>query len=327
MARREELEAQTVAQLRKLAREAGLSGVGELRKAELIDELLRLEAEEVEDRPPIEPGPAPPVSVSLPRRPMAGALLQFAASVGLLLSLVFALVVPAGAVWAGRAAQGFLSDAAQGARELGTTIGGARGSLDAAALALEDSAGALREVEGGLANADPLLASVGDLLGDELPTTIEATRSALVNAQEGAAAMDRVLRGLRLLGVDYDPDQPLNQSLAETAESLEPLPASLEGVERDLSTSRQDLSAIGDELDTVRQDLVILSEEIGTVADSLAGYSGELRRAGETLDRSAEAAPAAGWIAGVLLALSALTSLAAHYAAFTVGGMLRGSDR
>lgn len=323
MAIREELEAQTVAQLRKLAREAGVSGVAGLRKAELVDELLRLESEPKEARAPIEPRAAPAGAVSLPRRPVAGALLQIVGLIGILLSLAFALVVPVGAVLAGRAAQGYLAGAAKGARELGATVGLARSSLDAAALALEDSAGALRTVEGGLANADPLLGSVGDLLGDELPTTIESTRSALVNAQEGAAAMDRVLRALRLLGVDYDPEQPLDESLAETADSLAPLPASLEAVERDLDTSRRDLSEVTDELGKVREDLLILSGEIGEVGDSLVGYSGELIRAGEALEQAAQAAPRVGWIAGGLLALFALTSLAGQYSAIMVGRILR----
>ncbi len=324
MARRDELEAQTVAQLRKLAREAGLSEVGGMRKADLVDELVRHEAEKSADRAPPEPRAAPTEPVSWPRRPLAGMLLQMTGLVGLLLSLSLALVLPAASVLAGRAVGGYLAGAARGARELGTTIGTARGSLDTAALALDDSAGALRSVEDGLKNADPLLASVADLLGEELPTTIDSTRTALVSAQEGAAAMDRVLRGLRLLGLDYNPDQSLDQSLAQTAGSLEPLPASLKAVERELDTSRRDLSDVDDELETVREDLVILSTELGKLADSLAGYSGDLRQAGEALDRSAEFAPTAGWIAGGLLALLALTSAAAQYAAIVVGGMLRG---
>ncbi len=324
MSRRQELEAQTVAQLRKLAREAGLQGAGSLRKRELVDRLLQAEENAPGELPEAGSDDAHAAQQAQPiRRPFIGGLLQLVSALGLLLSVVAALVLPVVAVRAGRSAQGALDQGAATARELAVTVRTSRAGIDSASLALESAAQALRTTEQGLANSDPLLRSVGDLLGEELPTTIEATRAALLGARQGAAAMDRVLRGLRFLGLDYDPEQPLDESMEETATSLEPLPNSLRAVEGELDTSREDLTSVSQDLRAVSADLDELADQLGNMADSLQGYAADLDQAADSLEWAGQRAPQAGWLAAIVLAVLSAGFAASQYAAFTLGGLLR----
>lgn len=321
MSRSEEFQAQTVAQLRKLAREAGLTGVSKLNKTELVERLLEAEAES-----PAASQAAPSAATTTAGRPLLGLVVQICAGLGLIISLLAALALPLVGVRAGRAAQQLLAGAADSARSLAVTARTSRSSIDAAALGLENASQTLRTVESGLANSDPLLEATAELLGEELPQTVESTHEAILGAQGGAAAIDTVLRGLSriaLLGVEYSPDQPLDESMAQTAASLEPLPGSLRALEGDLQSSRDDLRSVRAELETTARDLQLLSDELAAMADTLQGYAGDLRRSADKLDRAAELAPAAGRWAGALTGLAALGLAASQYAAVTVGGMLR----
>ena len=321
MTRREEYQAQTVAQLRKLAREAGITGVSDLRKAELVDRLVELEAEKEEIKP--EPPSDKSDERILPARPYFGFLLQLVGALGLLLSILAAIALPLAGARAGRFGADALSAGAETARQLALTVRTSRASIEAAASGLTNASQALNTVEQGLTNSDPLLGSVGELLGEELPVTIETTRAALIGAQGGAAAMDRVLRSLAFLGLEYDPEQPLDESMAETADSLEPLPDSLRGVEGDLAASREDLDAVRADLDELADDLQQLGEELGAMAASLEGYAGDLTRAGQGLERASQRAPTVGRWVGGLGAVIALGLAASQYVTIVVGGLLR----
>lgn len=296
--RREQLEARKVDELRRQAREAGVANPGRLRKAELVDLLLAAQqpAAEVE---------AEPVRVGGTSRRLGG-LVSFVGGLGIAFSLILLAVGPWFSVRFGHWAEGQLHSMADGARSLAVTSRSSRLALSAAAVSLHDARDTLLTVESSLENIDPLLVSTRDLLGDELPTTINATEAALRSAQQGAAAMDRVLRGLRLFGLDYNPELPLDQSLAATADGLAPLPASLQGVEQELVTSQQDLADVRTDLTTVASDLEDLAVELDQSAESLTGYAGQLRTGGEQMDDLAGRMPMYGWLLALAAAAASL---------------------
>lgn len=153
-------------------------------------------------------------------------------------------------------------------------------TLDQLVGILDTTTGSLNEVQMGADDMDALLESVSTFLSGEAPDTIESARDALQSTQDGARAMDRVLRGLAtvsfLTGVDYDPEQSLDASLAEVAESLSPLPESLRQVSGDV--------------DGLRSNLDQLSESLVTMQEDLPGLQTELASSSQTLQQNAEAA-------------------------------------
>lgn len=315
MTSREQLEAKTADQLRRRAKEAGLTGVGRLRKADLVDLLLAAEA------------PASPAPVTAPRGGGAGrwfgSLVSLFGGVGLVVSLLLLLLGPLLSIRLGVWAESQLGSMAATARSLAATSRSSRSALSAGAASLHSARDTLLTVEDSLQNVDPLLTSVRGLLGEDLPATIDATETALLSAQQGAAAMDRVMRGLRLFGLDYNPELPLDQSLAATAEGLAPLPASLQAVEASLVTSQQDLTGVRNDLTGVASDLDDLAVEMDRTADSLSGYAGQLESGAEAMDDLSTRARLYGWLLAALALLGSAWLAALNYVMMVNGRILR----
>lgn len=164
--------------------------------------------------------------------------------------------------------------------QIETTLDHTGATLDQLVGTLQTTSGSLEQIQSGSDDLDGLLQSVSGFLSDDAPDTIESARQAILSTQEGARAMDRVLRGLAtvsfLTGVEYDPEQPLDASLAEVAGSLSPLPDSLRAVSGDL--------------DEVRDNLTELQEATVSMQSDIAGLQTELEGSSQSLALNAEAA-------------------------------------
>jgi methyl-accepting chemotaxis protein len=164
--------------------------------------------------------------------------------------------------------------------QIETTLLQTSGTLDQLVETLQTTSDSLEQVQTGSEDLDGLLQSVSGFLHVEAPDTIESARQAILSTQEGARAMDQVLRGLAsvsfLTGVNYDPEQPLDASLAAVADSLSPLPESLREVSVDL--------------DDVRANLEELQETALSMQTDLAGLRAELGGSSQSMDLNAEAA-------------------------------------
>jgi hypothetical protein len=305
--KREQLETKTVAELRRLAANSGASGVSRLKKAELVDLLATPEPSEW------VVGPAAP-KVSL-----LGSVVQGVGVAGFFVSVVALFIVPLAALLFARVSGSALQAASESAANLSESVRAARQGLDQAGQALETVHQSMLAIDESIEDVDPLLLSVSEFLGGELTDTIVSTHSALVSAEEGAAAIDGVLRGLRLLGVRYNPDQPLQESLAETASSLEPLPTAFEEVELALDSSRRDIGFVRDELSVVADETEALAVDIRSIATGMTGYSSQLHELSEGMRTWAERMP---WVAagvGVLAALVCLWLISVNLAVYYVG--------
>ena len=67
------------------------------------------------------------------------------------------------------------------------------------------------------------------IVGESLPSSIEAIRDAMPGLIEASAVIDSTLSGLAFFGVSYDPGVPLDEAFAELDRQLAPLPESLRG--------------------------------------------------------------------------------------------------
>ena len=65
------------------------------------------------------------------------------------------------------------------------------------------------------------------IVGEELPTSIEAIRAAMPGLIEASNVIDSTLSGLALIGVPYNPDVPLDEAFANLDRQLAPLPDGL----------------------------------------------------------------------------------------------------
>lgn len=108
----------------------------------------------------------------------------------------------------------------------------------------------------------PLTRGASELVGDELPASIDAMQASLGAAESGARVMDDTLAILSSIpfypGEPYDPETSLGDGLAATAESMD-------GVKRSLVDMQASLDQVGDNLGAMEKTVQELAAAVGGI--------------------------------------------------------------
>ncbi len=170
-----------------------------------------------------------------------------------------------------------------------------------------------------ISTTTPALDATAELLGTELPASITAAQNGLESAQIGARAIDDTLgfiTGLNIPFVDmdeYEPDEPLEESLAGIASSLGSLPGSFEVMEDSLNAATVGLT-------NVEADIYSLAggiEDINGSLDETRGVLGQYQTVITDLNSSIDGVETdlprlfnqISWGITILLAWLAITQL------------------
>jgi hypothetical protein len=154
-------------------------------------------------------------------------------------------------------------------RALSTTLEG----LITAEAALVQAAEAVDSLEGimggvGLAINDtaPILDVAAELLGEQLPATIQSTQETLTSVATSAQLVDDILGVISvipLLGTDrYNPDVSLHQGFQDVADGLD-------GIPEMLLAAGEDLSAGAGNLDEIEEGFAAMGQGIRETMTSL----------------------------------------------------------
>lgn len=324
----EALGAMRVRELRRLAERQGIVDTQRWKKPDFIRVLLNREgptSKEAPGTPEVAARDAPsPRSMRL-----LGNAIRFAGGMGFIISLVGAVLLPFATMKAIATSKGFLLRAGEEATMLKTSLEHVQRSLESAVQVMEATVETLATAAQSMEDNIPLIESLSALVGEQAPTTIETTRKALIAAEDGARAIDQVLRGLArislLTGVTYDPDQPLDQSFAQVAKGLEPLPPILVTVGGDIGELAVDLDQLAQELPEMAGQLEAFGMEVATLQDGLQGFAVQLGESELFLKRAAERLPARIWGIFVLMELALIWLGLGQCAIFYVGRQISGS--
>ncbi len=194
-------------------------------------------------------------------------------------------------------------------RTLATTAEGlavAEASLAQAVQTIESLEATMSGVGQTIQGTAPTLAVVAELLGDQVPATIETTQETLTSVASSAKLVDDVLlllTAIPLLGLErYNPEVPLNEGFLEVASSLDGIPDALGAAQEGLITTMDNLAG-------VEQDFAFMAQSIGDIATSLAGaqsvlvrYQGIVRDLQDLVSSVRQSLP--GWLQALRLALS-----------------------
>jgi len=194
---------------------------------------------------------------------ISGTALIFAAVLGLLFSL-------AGLIYLGRFSSRVTSSLTDTLDSLSQALVITQDGLDVADTALQDADSALISMTGtldgvnqSLSGMDPTLDALRTLLGTDLPATIEATQDSLASAETSAKNIDGVLTSISRIpflgALVYNPEVPLNETLASISDSLDPIPGSLRKAKIGLDTASTNLETINTDLDGVVQSTSAIS--------------------------------------------------------------------
>lgn len=146
-----------------------------------------------------------------------------------------------------------------------------------------------------LQDADPLLASLQELTGENLPETLAATQSSLTTAQQSADIVDTVLRAITAIpffpGEPYDPQIPLSDSLGQISESLSTIPPVLGAITSDLESAQTNLTNLGRDLANILSATRQAQMNLNATQSVINQYHTHLNDAQQKIDAAQKAAP------------------------------------
>lgn len=205
-----------------------------------------------------------------------GISLLILSGLGLVLSL-------AGGIGVLRLRKPALASAEAAVEEAAASLGAAERGLAAAAdslgpgLEMMDSVQAsVGEIALSLQDTAPLIDSMAEVIGEDLPEVIGSTRDSLDAAEETAVVVDRVLYALDAIsfvsGVTYDPEVPLAESIAEVSESLDDLDPSFLVLGNGITLASENTAAVREQLEELEEDLDEMQAPLRELGDSLTEY-------------------------------------------------------
>jgi hypothetical protein len=167
------------------------------------------------------------------------------------------------------------------------TLAATADGLSAAETTLAASSQAVKSLEQTVAGigrtvggAVPLFDTLGEILDERLPATLETTKETLMSVARSAKLVDDILAlvtSIQLLGLEgYSPDVPLHQGLAGVASSLDGIPESLSSAQESLSLTKEGLQG-------AEVDFAEMAKNIGSIATDLEEADSVLAQYQETV--------------------------------------------
>lgn len=183
-------------------------------------------------------------------------------------------------------------------------------SLDTAVeslILLEGAVGSTGQV---LESMVPVIGSVAELMGEDLPATIEATQTSLQSAQTSAKLIDDFLRALSTIPFftrdRYNPDVPLSQSLGDISTSLDTFPETFSVVEENLNTTSENLQTLQSDIDGATEQIGEIQNSLVETQDIIASYENTVTALTENVEHIQDSLPnwsnVLAWVATLTLA-------------------------
>jgi hypothetical protein len=189
--------------------------------------------------------------------------------------------------------------------------------------ALESIESATRSTVRTLESVNTVLEQTGTLAGDGLAGSLDATLATLPSLIDTGRVVDRTMRALRLVGVDYDPDVPLDRALQDLGDSLEPLPGQIREVVTLLETVQDDVGQIAEDARGLSAVLLETRLEMVDADRVLAAASANAARAAERVSQIEDDLDTYRGLAQAVAVVAALALLAPSLAPLLMGLHLR----
>ncbi len=164
-----------------------------------------------------------------------------------------------------------------------------------------------------------VMADLADMVGNEIPASVEAIEATMPGLVDTAAVIDQTMRTLASFGVDYDPDQPLDQALAEVERSLAVIPDQLRIQRPVLAKASEDLVAFATQSLGISREVGNLAIRLGEVSRLVAAYRETAARADRVLGDLESALEGRLWWALVAVVMAGGALVAAQLTALMVG--------
>ena len=162
------------------------------------------------------------------------------------------------------------------ASDLLDSVGGTVISVDAV---LDDVSDGLRTTQQSMADASvtltqlsALTSNLGGLVGEDIPASLDSVRASLAPIQATAGLLDGTLTALSFVGVDYDPEVPLDEAIDDLDARLAEIPQRLRDQAPLIESAAESLSGFGGDTLTIAQDLSDLRTRLSEASFTVGSY-------------------------------------------------------
>lgn len=147
-------------------------------------------------------------------------------------------------------------------------------------------------------NTRPLLDQLAVVASETMPENIEAVQATIPNLAAVAGSIDQTLRllsafkleqnvfGIPLgfnLGINYDPEEPFDQTIETIGESMDELPGQLRSLKVYLAVTSDNLQTISLGIGHIANNLQTINGSVAEMPPLLDDYIGLVTRAGDGL--------------------------------------------
>ncbi|HET8738916.1 MAG TPA: hypothetical protein VFO17_04190 [Acidimicrobiia bacterium] len=199
-------------------------------------------------------------------------------------------------------------------------------SIEATRVIVDQTVDALESIESATRSTVRTLESVNTVLeetvtvaGEGVAGSLDATLETLPSLIATGRVVDRTMRALRLVGVDYDPEVPLDQALEDLGDSLAPLPGQMREVVALLDTVQDDVDQIADDARDLSAVLLQTRLEMVDADRVLAAASTNAATAAERVSQIEDDLSTYGGLAQVVAVVAALALMAPSLAPLLIG--------
>lgn len=195
-----------------------------------------------------------------------------------------------------------------------------------AAQGLETVEGSVASGAGTLSDVAGLADDLGTVVTSDIPDSLDALRATMPQVIATAGVIDGVMRTLRFVGVDYDPDAPLDDSLRAVDTQLAVIPGELRTQAADFEAAAAGISAFAGSSVDIARELGAIRSTLEGSSSILADYDVTVRRGTAVIDdleaqleRQIGFARTVTLVLGIALAVGQTVPIAAGWWALRTG--------
>lgn len=204
-------------------------------------------------------------------------------------------------------------------------------SIAASQALFDQTAEAIESIESATRSAVRTTESVGDILNQtaelaagDIAGSLDSAVATLPPLISTSTVIDRTMRALSLVGVDYDPESPLDEALTDLEVSLAPIPEQIREQADLLGEVQGDLAVIAEDGRRLSAVLLETRLEMADARRVLNSASANAQAAVERISEIETEIATYGALARVVAVAAALALLAAASTPLLVGLYLRG---
>lgn len=141
-------------------------------------------------------------------------------------------------------------------------------------------------------NSDPMLDTIINMTGNDIPTAINTTQSSLASAQTSALIIDNVLSALTSVPFSsispYKPAVPLHTALMNVSDSLNELKPSLITITQNLVSGKANLQEVDSELQKITETSQGINTSLGTAQTDVMSYKSAITQLKKNVEAAQE---------------------------------------